>query len=87
MLQTRRGPKLALTVLLLIATLALGDGTRITPPKNNYSAADDVKVGREAAAQVARELPLLPEDGDIDSYVEGVGRVLVAAIPPEREGY
>jgi len=83
MLQTRRAPKLALTALLLTATLALGDGTRITPPKNNYSAADDVKVGREAAAQVARELPLLPEDGDIDSYVEGVGRVLVAAIPPE----
>ena len=83
MLQTRRAPKLALTALLLTATLALGDGTRITPPKNSYSAADDVKVGREAAAQVARELPLLPEDGDIDSYVEGVGRVLVAAIPPE----
>jgi beta-barrel assembly-enhancing protease len=83
MLQTKRALKLALTAVILTATLALGDGTRITPPKNNYSLADDVKVGQEAAAQVARELPLLPEDGDIDSYVEGVGRVLAAAIPPE----
>jgi hypothetical protein len=28
-------------------------------------------------------MPLLPEDGEIDNYVEGVGRTVVAAIPPE----
>jgi hypothetical protein len=79
---TRKSPLLAL-VVLLIATFALGQGTKITPPKNGYSPADDVKLGREAAAQVARELPLLPENGDVDSYVERVGVTLVSAIPPE----
>jgi hypothetical protein len=69
--------------LLLAGAVALGDGTKIVPPKNSYSPADDVKVGREAAAQVSREMPLLPEDGEVDNYVESVGRTIVAAIPPE----
>jgi hypothetical protein len=69
--------------LLLTVALAVGQGTKITAPKNGYSPADDVKVGREAAAQVTRELPLLPENGEIDSYVERVGNALAAAIPSE----
>jgi hypothetical protein len=75
--------KVPMIALLLTAGLALGQGTRITPPKNGYKPADDVKLGREAAAQVAREMPLLPENGDVDSYVERVGANLAAAIPAE----
>src|SRR5215204_6563096 len=78
-----RAWKSAVVAVLMTATLALCQATKITPPKNEYSAADDVKVGKEAAAQITRELPLLPEDGDIDAYVERVGRTLVSAIPPE----
>src|SRR5687768_1922329 len=74
---------LPVIAVLLMTTLAFGQGTKITAPKNNYSPADDVKLGREAAAQVSRELPLLPENSDADAYVERVGRTLVAAIPPE----
>src|SRR5436190_1332325 len=69
--------------LLLTTALALGQGTRITAPKNRYQPADDVKLGREAAAQVTREMPLLPENGDVDNYVERVGANLVSAIPAE----
>jgi hypothetical protein len=75
--------KVSLIALLFTAALALGQGTKITPPKNSYAVADDVKVGREAAAQVAKEMPLLPENGDVDSYVERVGATLAAAIPAE----
>jgi beta-barrel assembly-enhancing protease len=78
-----RNWKLGLIAMLLTTALSLGEGTRITPPKNSYKPADDVKLGREAAAQVARELPLLPENGDVDNYVERVGADLAAAIPPE----
>jgi len=63
--------------------MAVAQGTRITAPKNSYKPSDDVQVGREAAAQVSKELPLLPEDGNVDTYVERVGAVLAAAIPPE----
>jgi len=63
--------------------MAVGQGTKITAPKNKYTISDDVQIGREAAAQVSMELPLLPENGDADSYVERVGAVLATAIPPQ----
>ena len=81
-----QGKKLGLLpfmALLLFAAIAVGQGTRITPPKNGYSPADDVKLGREAAAEVSKQLPLLPENEDVDNYVERVGAILAAAIPPE----
>jgi len=74
---------IALMGVLLTAGLMVGEGTQITPPKNSYKPADDLKVGQEAAGQVRREMPILPEDGDVDSYVERVGQGLVAKIPPE----
>ena len=78
-----KGLKSAGFGLLLMVAIAFGNGTRITAPKNGYSPADDVKVGKEAAAQISRELPLLPENGEVDSYVESVGQGLARAIPPE----
>src|SRR5688572_16846258 len=83
MQKPKKGLIFAGIALLLTVAIALGQGTKITPPKNSYEVADDVKVGREAAAQVSRELPLLPENGEIDSYIERVGNTLSAAIPPE----
>jgi hypothetical protein len=74
---------LPMIALLLTGALALGQATKISAPKNSYKPADDVKLGGEAAQQVRREMPLLPENGDIDNYVERVGAVLVSAIPPE----
>ena len=71
-----------LIALLLCTTLAFGQ-TKITAPKNGYKPSDDVKLGQEAAAQVAKELPLLPENGEADAYVERVGAVLAGAIPAE----
>jgi hypothetical protein len=61
----------------------LAQATRISAPKNRYSVSDDVKLGQEAAAQVRKQLPLLPENGQVDAYVERVGANLVAAIPEE----
>jgi len=69
--------------LLLCTAIASAQGTKITAPKNGYKPSDDVQLGREAAAQAAKELPLLPENGEVDSYVERVGARLAAAIPRE----
>jgi beta-barrel assembly-enhancing protease len=74
----------------IIATLAVAaaltaDGatqTRITAPSNKYSPADDVKLGREAAAEAKKELPML-NDERVDDWVEDVGARLAASIPPE----
>src|SRR3954467_11068865 len=70
-----------IAAVVLSATIA-GAQTKITPPKNKYSPQDDVKLGREAAAQVEQQLPLLKDD-NITSYVSDIGQRLVAAVPPE----
>ena len=73
-----------LSVLVFSLALAgpLSAQTKIVPPSNRYSVADDVKLGREASAEVRKELPMLNDDR-VDDYVEEIGRKLVAAIPPE----
>jgi beta-barrel assembly-enhancing protease len=70
---------LALTVALTVSSAAQ---TKIVAPNTKYSPAQDVQLGQEAAAEVRKELPLLNDDR-VDSYVEDIGRRLVAAIPPE----
>jgi predicted Zn-dependent protease len=74
-----RGAALALVVSL--SSTSAWAQTRIVAPPNKYSTRDDIRLGREAAAQVRRELPLL-NDSRVDGYVEAVGRRLVGGIPP-----
>ncbi|MFN7948930.1 MAG: M48 family metallopeptidase [Blastocatellia bacterium] len=69
-----------MTVTLLLLPVAAQ--SRITIPKNNYTPAQDVQIGRQAAADVERQMPVLSEGSDVDNYVERVGQRLVAAIPP-----
>src|SRR6266852_6736349 len=66
-------------VAMPIVTLAQ---TKITYHSNKFSPADDVKLGRQAAAEAEQQFPLL-RDAEVSAYVERVGQRLVAAIPPE----
>ena len=70
----------AAAALVLSATLAAQ--TAIKPPKNKYKPEDDVKLGREAAAEVRKQLPVI-ENGQINDYLASMGRELVAQAPPE----
>jgi hypothetical protein len=73
----------AAIVAAIVASAALVTGqTKVTAPDNKYSPADDVKLGREAAAEVEKELPMLNDDR-VDGYVERVGARLVQNIPGE----
>jgi hypothetical protein len=54
--------------------------TRVTAPKNSYSTAEDVKLGRQAASQAEQQFPVLRDDG-LTSYIGDIGRRLVNAIP------
>ena len=69
---------LTVTVSLVVAQ------TRITPPKNKYTPAQDVELGQQAAKEVEQQLPLLRDDG-IESFVDRIGRRLVQVIPSEME--
>jgi Zn-dependent protease with chaperone function len=78
----RRTVRSAVMLLVVFPALLFAQGTRLEMPKNKYAVEDDVKLGREAAAQAEREFPLL-RDAEIESYVNDVGQRIVSAIPAE----
>src|SRR5437868_6752396 len=72
-----------ITVALVAATaVAAAAQTRIGPPPNNYTAAQDVELGRKAAADARQQLPIMRDDA-VSSFIDGVGRRLVEAIPAD----
>lgn len=54
--------------------------TRIEPDSNRFSAAQDVELGRRAASEIRRELPIV-RDRRLENYVGRIGERLVSAIP------
>src|SRR5688572_26373452 len=75
--------KVTATVLAVsFSTALLAAQTKVTPPENKYTPAQDVQLGREAAAEAERQLPILRDDA-VTSYIERIGDRLVAAIPNE----
>src|SRR5215470_4162073 len=71
----------ALLSLSLAASIVSAQ-TRITPPANKYKPSQDVELGRKAADEARNQLPIMRDDA-VTSYVDAVGRRLVAVIPPE----
>jgi predicted Zn-dependent protease len=81
----RRAPVLsALLVVLALFVMPLGASaqTKIKAPRNFFGVKSDVEAGREAVVEAERETHLL-RDREVMSYVERIGRRLVAAIPEE----
>ncbi|MGB7921960.1 MAG: M48 family metallopeptidase [Pyrinomonadaceae bacterium] len=56
--------------------------TKINNHSNKYSLEDDVKLGRQAAAEAERQFPIL-RDEVVSAYVERVGQRLVYSIPAQ----
>lgn len=82
--ETNRALAIIAALVMLLAPLQLlAQGTRVEIPRNKYSVAQDVQLGQQASAEIRQQLPLLPENGEIDAYVERVGQRLVSAIPRE----
>lgn len=87
-----RGLKTSIIIILLSAftgsQLALAQTqstvapTNIVLHKNKYSPMDDVKIGREAAAQAERQLQVV-RDPQLSEYLESVGQKLARSIPRE----
>jgi hypothetical protein len=68
-------------VFALVATTVVAQ-TRVTPPKNKYTPEQDVKIGREAAAEVRKQYPLITDD-QIEGYLGRLGDRLVDAAPAD----
>jgi predicted Zn-dependent protease len=72
----------AAATAILLSGIVLSAQTRISAPSNKYSPGDDVKLGRQAAAEAEQQLPILHDDL-VRSYVAGLGGRLTAAMPAQ----
>ncbi|MEW5979445.1 MAG: M48 family metallopeptidase [Acidobacteriota bacterium] len=81
------------TLLILIVCFHLGlhpvdieAQTKVKPGFNIFSEGQDVEIGRESAAEVERQMPIL-HNNDVQAYVEQIGKRLVAVVPGPRFPY
>ncbi len=80
-----RGPRaLAAMLALVVAAATTGAQTRIEPPKNKFTPEQDVELGREAAAEVRKQYPII-ENREVREYLDDLGDRLVDHAPAEFE--
>jgi beta-barrel assembly-enhancing protease len=72
----------AVAVALSVSATALVGQTAVKLPKNKYTPEQDVQLGREAAAEVRKQYPVIKDDR-ITRYLSTLGNRLVAAAPPD----
>ncbi len=71
-----------LAVLWSLMTVCLSAQTAVKLPKNKFTPQQDVELGREAAAEVRRQYPIIPDER-IGRYLTTLGDRLVVAAPAE----
>lgn len=74
----------SVVALLLVIVSNAGAQTPVDVHRNKYTPVQDVELGRQAAAEVEKELPLL-RDEQVAEMVNRIGERLVAAILPDRQ--
>jgi len=72
----------AMSLAIVLMPLAVFAQTKIAYHSNKYKVTDDVRLGRQAAAEAEQQFPLL-RDSEVNNYVERVGQRLAGAIPAE----
>ena len=83
LIRTHRSTSHALLIAVLLSVPATVQGqTPIERHRNNYTPQQDVQLGREAANEVRRQLPLL-DDERTEAFVERIGERLVGEIPAD----
>jgi predicted Zn-dependent protease len=62
---------------------------RVTPSHgfNMFSAQEELQAGQQSAAQVAKQLPVLPDSDPVTVYVQRLGQQLAAHAPGEKWPY
>src|SRR5215471_21754717 len=73
---------LTITAAIVIMPIATFAQTPIKLHSNKFQPADDVKLGRQAAAQAEQQMQLV-RDPELGAYISRVGEHLAASIPPE----
>ena len=71
-----------LVIVMTLTATTVAAQTKVTPPKNKYTPEQDVQIGREAAAEVRQQYPII-SDSQVKNYLERLGDRLVEAAPRE----
>ena len=74
--------RLIVGAVVMATGVALCAQTPIKLPKNKYTPEQDVQLGREAAAEVRKQYPVIKEER-ANQYLAEIGDRLVAVAPPE----
>jgi Zn-dependent protease with chaperone function len=85
-LPARIGP-LFLAVIIALPARSAGSTTLPElpdPGRPGMSREKQQQLGLQAAAEVYRQMPMLPDSNPVTQYVQQLGRRLVAVIPPEQ---
>src|SRR4029079_16213458 len=69
-------------VVVAATTALVSAQTKIPPPPNNYTPAQDVELGRKAAADARQQIPIMHGDA-VSSDIHDIGKRLVAATPDD----
>jgi Zn-dependent protease with chaperone function len=72
--------RIALIGLILFSMTVFAERTRLRPGFNSFSAEQDVELGREAAKDAEKQLPLVT-NRDASDYVAALGQKLAAKSP------
>ena len=72
----------ALIVVACVSAAVVTAQTVIKLPKNKYTPEQDVRIGREAAAEIRQQYPII-QDERVTKYLTVLGDRLVAAAPSE----
>jgi len=70
-------------LLLALATAAIAPSEPLLRPSgfNLFSKQQDIQLGQQNAAQVKKQMPVLPDSSPVVQYVQQVGRKLVSTMP------
>jgi Zn-dependent protease with chaperone function len=76
-------------LLVFCVTLPSALEARVTPTRgfNLFSAQEEVQAGQQSAAQVAKQLPVLPDSDPVSIYVQRLGQQLAAHASGEKWPY
>lgn len=79
---------IALFLAVATATPAMLEA-RVEPSHgfDMFSAQEEVQAGQQAAAQVSKQLPILPDSDPVTIYIQRLGRQLAAHAPGEKWPY
>src|SRR5262245_65086051 len=81
-MKTASTPAAVLALFVSVCVTGLVAQTAIKLPKNKFTPQQDVELGREAAAEVRQQYPIIQNE-KIATYLTKLGERLVAAAPQE----